>query len=92
MVIEIQSITLRSPQILADKNILIYFLASHYLLKEKKIKFKILSRSPYFYSNSFTKCNYRIIVFRTPKKLHFNKHILKRYKDHFVRKHFEKIC
>lgn len=92
MVIEIKRITLRSPQIFANKNTLLYFLAASFLTHQKKIKFKILSRTPWCYSNSFAKCDIRIIVFPTRKKLHFNKHILKRYKNYFVRKHFEKVC
>lgn len=91
MAIEIQSITLRSPQLFFDKNSLIYFLAAHYLIQQKRIRFKILSRTGWCYSNSFVTCDLKIIQFPTHKKLHYCQHIFKRSKNYFVRKHLEKV-
>lgn len=91
MAIETVSITLRSPQLFFDKNSLIYFLAADYLITEKRIKFKILSKTPWCYSNSFVTCDLKIIHFPTFKKLYFSRRISRRFKNIFVRKHLEII-
>lgn len=90
--IEIQTLTLRSPELFLSENSLLYFLASHYLIKKKKIKFKILSRTPWLYSNSFVTCDLKIFVFLKFRKTFFIQRLIKSQKHYFVKKHLKNKC
>lgn len=90
MVIVNKSILVRSPQLFFDQITFIHFIAAHYLISQNQIKFKILSQTPWIYTNSFVSTNIKIILFNYKKKVHFCKHIVKRYKNYFVQNHFKK--
>ena len=92
MVIQNKCITARSPQLFLDRVTLIHFLAADFLLKEKRIKFKILSQTPWFYRNSFVSSNVTLIIFNNNnKKIHFCNNLFKRYRNHFVKHHFRSL-
>lgn len=90
MVVVNKSIIVRSPQLFYDQITFIHFIAAHYLINQNQISFKILSQTPWIYSNSFVLSNIKIILFRYNKKVYYCKHIVKRYKNYFVRNHFKK--
>lgn len=90
MVIVNKSILVRSPQLFYDQNTFIHFIAAHYLINQNQISFKILSQTPWLYTNSFVSTDIKIILFHHSKKVHFCKHIFKKYKNYFAKNHLKK--
>lgn len=90
MVVVKKSILVRSPQLFFDQITFIHFIAAYYLINQNHISFKILSQTPWIYTNSFVSLNIKLILFRSNKKVYYCKHILKRYKNYFVQKHFKR--
>lgn len=90
MVVDHKSIIVRSPQLFFDHTTFIYFIAAHYLINQNQISFKILSTTPWIYTNSFVSTNVKILLFHSKKKNYYCKHIFKRYKNYFVQNHFKR--
>lgn len=90
MVVVCKRILVRSPQLFFDQITFIHFIAAHYLINQNYISFKILSQTPWIYTNSFVSSNIKIILFRSNKKVYYCKHVVNRYKNIFVQKHFKR--
>lgn len=90
MAIVYKNIMVRSPQLVFDQTLFIYFIAAHFLINQNQISFKILSHTPWIYTNSFVTTTIKLLLFPYKKKVYYCKHIFKRYQNYFVQSHFKR--